>query len=146
MVPLTGCMREARDQGFEEMPLEGDQAMKMTKGMLWLVLSGILVFGLITKPDLWAAPGQNPARHTVPTRTPEQPPTPKPTKKPKPKNPDPTAVPEITPTASSIAAEGALAPLLPEVGGWDIRPYLGAAIIIAALFILVMRGKKEEWS
>jgi hypothetical protein len=79
MVPLTGWIPEARDQGFGEMPSEGDQAMKTTRGMLWLVLSGILMFGLITKPDLWAAPGQSPARQTVPTRTPEQPPTPEPT-------------------------------------------------------------------
>jgi len=128
------------------MPSEDDQAMKTTKGMLWLVLSGIFMFGLITKPDLWAAPGQSPARQTVPTRTPEQPATPEPTKKPKPKNPDPTAVPEVTQTVTSIAAEGASIPLLPEVGGWHIRPYLGAAIIIAALFIFVIRGKKEEWS
>lgn len=120
--------------------------MKMTKGMLWLILAGILVLGLVTKPDLWAAPGQSPARQTVPTRTPEQPPTPEPTKKPKPKNPDPTAAPEITPTVSSVAAEGSSIPLLPEVGGWGIRPYLGAAIIIAAPFVFAMRGKKEEWS
>ena len=139
-------MSEARDQGFGDMSSEGDQAMKTTKGMLWLVLSGILMFGLITKPDLWAAPGQSPARQTVPTRTPEQPPTPEPTKKPKPENTDPTAATEVTPMVSSVAAEGALVPLLPEVGGWGIRPYLGAAIIIAALFIFVMRGKKEEWS
>lgn len=120
--------------------------MKMTKGMLWLILAGILVLGLVTKPDLWAAPGQSPARQTVPTRTPEQPPTPEPTKKPKPKKPDPTAVPEVTPTTSTVAADGASIPLLPEVGGWGIRPYLGAVIIIAALFILVVRSKKEEWS
>jgi hypothetical protein len=128
------------------MSSEGDQAMKMIKGMLWLVLSGILMLGLITKPDLWAAPGQSPARQTVPTRTPEQPPTPEPTKKPKPKKPDPTAAPEVTPTVSSVTAEGASIPLLPKVGGRGIRPYLGAAIITAALFIFVMRGKKEEWS
>jgi hypothetical protein len=128
------------------MPSEDDQAMKMTKGMLWLVLSGILMFGLVTKPDLWAAPGQSPARQTVPTRTPEQPPTPEPTKKPKPKKPDPTAAPEVTGTVSSATADRASIPLLPQVGGQGIRPYLGAAIIIAALFIFVMRGKKEEWS
>jgi hypothetical protein len=121
--------------------------MKTTKGMVWLVLSGIIImFGLIAQPDLWAAPDQNPARQTVPTRTPEQPPTPNPTKKPKPKKPDPTAAPEVTPTAHSVAAEGTSIPLLPKVGGWGIRPYLGAAIIIAALFIFVMRGKREEWS
>ena len=125
---------------------EGGQAMKMTKGMIWLILAGIFVLGLVTKPDLWAAPGQSPARQTVPTRTPEQPPTPEPTKKPKPKKPDPTAVPEVTPTASAVAAEGASVPLLPDAGGWDLRLYLGAAIIVAALSILVMRGKKEKWS
>lgn len=123
--------------------------IKTTKGMLWLVLSGLIVmFGLIAQPDLWAAPGQNPARQTVPTRTPEQPPTPEPTRKPKPKNPDPTAVPEITPTPAPVAAEGSSIPLLPEVGGWGIRPYLGATIIIVGLCIFVTHTKKEgsSWS
>jgi hypothetical protein len=121
--------------------------MKTTKGMVWLVLSGIIImFGLIAQPDLWAAPDQNPARQTVPTRTPEQPPTPKPTQKPKPKNPDPTAAPEVTPTAHSVAAEGASIPLLPEVGGWGIRPILGATIILVGLCIFVAHRKKEGWS
>ena len=121
--------------------------MKTTKGMLWLVIAGIMImFGLIAQPDLWAAPGQNPARQTVPTRTPEQPPTPEPTSKPKPEKPNPTAAPEVAPTAPSVTADAATIPLLPEVGGWSIRPYLGATIIIAALFVFVMRGKKEERS
>ena len=116
--------------------------MKMIKGMLWLILAGILILGLITKPDLWAAPGQSPARQTVPTRTPELPPTPEPTKKPKPKNPDPTAVPEVTPTAPSVVAEGASVPLLPDAGGWSIRLQLGAAMLIAGFLLLVMAGRR----
>ena len=124
------------------MPSEGDQVMKTTKGMLWLVLSGILVFGLITKPDLWAAPGQSPARQTVPTRTPEQPPTPEPTKKPHPRNPDPTATTEVTPTAFSVAAEGASVPLLPDAGGWGIRFQLGVAMLVTGFLLLAMAGRE----
>lgn len=116
--------------------------MRTTKGMLWLILAGILVSGLVTKPDLWAAPGQSPARQTVPTRTPEQPPTPEPTKKPKPKNPDPTAVPEVTPTAFSVAAEGASEPLLPDAGGWGIRFQLGVAMLVTGFLLLVMAGRE----
>jgi hypothetical protein len=117
--------------------------MKTTKGMLWLVLSGIIImFGLSAQPDLWAAPGQNPARQTVPTRTPEQPPTPEPTQKPKPKDPDPTATPEVTPTVSSVAAEGAAAPLLPDAGGWSIRFQLGAAMLVTGFLLLVMAGRQ----
>jgi hypothetical protein len=100
------------------------------------------MLGLITKPDLWAAPGQNPARQTVPTRTPEHPPTPKPTQKPKPKDPDPTAAPEDTPTALSVVAEGASVPLLPDAGGWSIRLQLGAAMLITGLLLLVMAGRQ----
>jgi hypothetical protein len=135
-------MPEARDHGFWEMSSEGDQAMKMTKGMLWLILAGILVLGLVTKPDLWAAPGQSPARQTVPTRTPEQPPTPEPTKKPKPENPDPATMPEVTPTAPPVAAEGASVPLLPDAGGWSIHLQLGAAMLVAGFLLLVMAGRQ----
>lgn len=135
-------MPEARDYGFGEMSSEGDQAMKMKKGMLWLILAGILMLGLVTKPDLWAAPGQSPARQTVPTRTPEHPPTPKPTQKPKPKDPDPTAAPEDTPTALSVVAEGASVPLLPDAGGWSIRLQLGAAMLITGLLLLVVAGRQ----
>ena len=135
-------MPEFGYQGFGEMSSEGDQAMKMIKGMLWLILAGILILGLITKPDLWAAPGQSPARQTVPTRTPEQPPTPEPTKKPKPKKPDPTAVPEVTPTAPSVVAEEASVPLLPDAGGWSIRLQLGAAMLITGFLLLVMAGRR----
>jgi len=114
--------------------------MRKTRGTLWVALFGVLVVGLVAGPDLWAAPGQSPARQTVPTRTPEQPPTPEPTNpppKPKPEKPQPTAAPEVTPTASPVPAEGASGPLLPEVGGWSVRLPLSIATVLFGLLILV---------
>jgi hypothetical protein len=76
---------------------------------LWIVLVGLLVAGMIATPDLWASPGQNPRRQTVPpgtltptpdTSTPTDEPTRKPTKKPAPA--DPPLTPEDTPTFTPV--------------------------------------------
>lgn len=131
---------------------EGDRVMKTRKDILWLVLLGLLAVGLIAGPELWAAPGQNPARQTVPTKTPEQPPTSEPTSspsKPKPKKPDPTASSEVNPTVSPVPSEaatteGAIAPLLPDAGGTSIRLYPGVAMIVVGFFILVIVGKQGD--
>jgi len=112
--------------------------MRKKKRTMWVALFGVLVVGLVAGPDLWAAPGQSPARQTVPTRTPEQPPTPEPTSPPKPKpKPQPTAAPEVTPTASPVSAEEASGPLLPEVGGQSIRLRLGGVTFMVGLVILI---------
>ena len=116
----------------------------MKRGILWLVLLGILMVGLTAEPDLWAAPGQSPARQTVPTLTP----SPSPTEPP----PPPTIQPMPTPTAlavSSTASNATLAgsssePILPEAGGWSIRLYLSAAMIAVGLLVLVMIGRRVE--
>jgi hypothetical protein len=70
--------------------------MNKKKAMLWIVLFVMLTVALMTGPDLWAAPGQSPARQTVPTRTP----VPSPTEPPTP----PTTEPMPTPTALASAA------------------------------------------
>ena len=48
--------------------------MKQTN-LFWLLLFGIFLFVLSTVPAVWASPGQNPARQTVPTRVPSPTPT-----------------------------------------------------------------------
>jgi uncharacterized membrane protein len=64
----------------------------------WILLLGLgLLFALASRPVTWAAPGQNPYRQTVPTRTPVPPPTSPPTEEPP---PQPTATPTSTPTAT----------------------------------------------
>ena len=112
----------------------------MKKSVLWAVVLGILMVALAAGPDLWAAPGQSPARQTVPTRTPQPPPTeppPPPTEPPPPPPADqPTPVPSAT--AEDTSAKGPSELLLPDAGGWSIRLYLGAAMIVAAFLVLVM--------
>jgi len=105
----------------------------MKKGVLWTVMLGILMVALAAGPDLWAAPGQSPARQTVPTRTPQPPPTEPP---PPPPADQPTPVPSAT--AEDTSAKGPSELLLPDAGGWSIRLYLGAAMIVAALLVLVV--------
>ena len=46
----------------------------MTKRLSWLLLLGVAAGVLVLVPDLWAAPGQDLHRQTVPTRTSESPP------------------------------------------------------------------------
>ncbi len=119
----------------------------MKRGILWLVLLGILMVGLTAGPDLWAAPGQSPARQTVPTLTPSPSPTEPP---PPPTSPPPTTQPMPTPTAlavSSTASNATLAgsssePILPEAGGWSIRLYLSAAMIAVGLLVLAVVGRR----
>lgn len=114
----------------------------MRRGALRLVLLGILVVGLAIGRDLWAAPGQNPARQTVPTRTPPPPPTEPP---PPPTDPPPKAQP--TPAATAVAeanvpSGGASEPLLPHAGGPSACLYLGTAMIaIGLLFLAVARQR-----
>jgi hypothetical protein len=76
---------------------------------LWIVLVSLLVAGMMAAPDLWAAPGRNPRRQTVPPGTltptpdssaPTDEPTSKPTKKPSPSNP--TQAPDDTPTFTPV--------------------------------------------
>ena len=114
----------------------------MKRGILWLVLLGILMVGLTAGPDLWAAPGQSPARQTVPSPTPSPSPTeppPPPTTQPV---PTPTAL-AVSPAVSDAAHAGASAgPILPEAGGWSIRLYLSAAMIAVGLLVLVVVGRR----
>lgn len=74
----------------------------MKRGILWLVLLGILMVGLIAGPDLWAAPGQSPERQTVPSPT-SPPPTKPPATKPPPTNPPPTNPPPTNPPPTAQA-------------------------------------------
>jgi len=120
------------------------------KSFFWVVLLGVLAVGLVTGSDLWAAPGQNPGRQTVPTRTPvppppTEPPPPPPTETPSPPSshsskpssgdqPSPTSVPTSTSTAQPAPSE----PLLPAAGGRSARLYLSAATVILGLFALVV--------
>lgn len=75
----------------------------MRRDMLWVVVVGILMAGLAFGPDLWAAPGQNLGRQTVPTRTPvppppTEPPPDQPTPEPPPDQPTPG---QLTPTPTT---------------------------------------------
>ena len=111
----------------------------MTRGILWLVLLGILLAGLVTGPDLWAAAGQSPERQTVPTRTPvpTETPPPEPTKPPS-TNPPPViqATPAPTPDPAKMSTAVLSESLLPDAGGRSIRLHLGAAMIVASILVL----------
>ena len=104
------------------------------KAVLWLVPLVMLTLALMGGPDLWAAPGQSLERQTVPTRTPSPSPTEHPTTQPM---PTPTAL--TTPVISEATSTGASSgPFLPESGGWNIRPHLGAAMIVVGLLVLMV--------
>ena len=110
----------------------------MKKTVFWVLVLGILVMGLSTGRDLCAAPGQHPARQTVPTRTPVTSPTqppPSPTKPPSPKKPAPAPTATVTPipVTEAISSEGASPPLLPDAGGPSVRFQLGVALAVAGL-------------
>jgi len=115
----------------------------MKTAVFWVMLCGILMVGLAAGPDLWAAPGQNPARQTVPTPTPQLSPT-KPLPSPTQPPPTPTsrpsdAQPEPTLTAmveSNIPAVGMSEPLLPQAGGRSIRLQFSFALMTLTLLIL----------
>ncbi|MBN1813138.1 MAG: LysM peptidoglycan-binding domain-containing protein [Anaerolineae bacterium] len=76
----------------------------MKQGMLSIVLLATLVFAVFTGPDLWAAPGQDPYRQTVPTETPPTSPvvteTPTPTEEPPTETPTFTPIPTLIPTST----------------------------------------------
>ncbi len=120
------------------------------KAVFWLVLSVMLTVALMTGPDLWAAPGQSPARQTVPTRTPVPSPTEPSTPSPTEPSTAPTTEPMPTPTALAVSstvsdaahAEASSQPILPEAGGWSMRLYLSAAMIAVGLLILVVVGRR----
>jgi len=77
----------------------------MKKRMLLLMLSVVLLLGVFTGPDLWAAPGQAPYRQTVPTETPPTSPieteTPTATEE-----PTATETPTSTPTYTPLPTAG----------------------------------------
>ena len=80
----------------------------MKKSVLLLVLLIVLLFGVFTGPDLWAAPGQSPYRQTVPTATPPTSPieteTPTATEEPGPATDTPTFT--YTPTSTPVPTAG----------------------------------------
>ena len=120
-----------------------------TRSRLWLVLFGLLVVGSIAEPDMWAAPGQSPARQTVVTRTPVKTDTPEPTASPtksKPNKPSSTPVSEATPTIPSVGSEATVSgdaptPLLPDAGGRSIGLQLGMAMVVIGLFLSLIAGR-----
>ncbi len=92
--------------------------------LIWPGLVILTVAALVTlspRPDTWAAPGQNPHRQTVPTRTPVPQPSPEaspeaPLEKPPEEPPQPTlTTPEATllPTDTPIPPTVTLTPALP---------------------------------
>jgi hypothetical protein len=119
--------------------------MSKSRYGLWAILVGVLIAAMTISPDLWAAPGQSPARQTVPTKTPEGPATPEPTSPPptsKPNKPRPTATPEPPPATPSAppavtAFDGESTPLLPGAGGPSVHLPLGVATIIAGLLAIM---------
>jgi len=119
----------------------------MKRYVFWGLLLGILMVGLATGSDLWAAPGQCPERQTVPTRTPTPPP-PTPTLPPPP--PDKSPVPTPTALATSPAPSGealpgeSSKPLLPEAGGRSIGLHLGVALMAVGLLVLAV-VRRRVW-
>jgi hypothetical protein len=118
----------------------------MKRGVLLVIVLGILMAGLATGPGLWAAPGQSPARQTVPTRTPTpspptETPSPPPKTKPKP-TPTPTALATSSALSENVPIEEPSRPRLPEAGGASLYPYLGAAMTAVGFFILAWVGRR----
>ena len=78
-----------------------DREDKSTTGQkkrrFWIIFLGILIAVSAASPDLWAAPGQNPKRQTVPTATPK---SGRPTSRPSSTNPSATNPP--LPTSESL--------------------------------------------
>lgn len=117
----------------------------MRRNMLWIVGLCIVMVGLVAGPDLWAAPGQDPARQTVPTRTPIPEPTePPPTETPSKDgsndkdNPTPTPIALATPAVVSetVSTAETAVPVLPEAGGRSFRPHLGWPLIMLGFLLL----------
>ena len=110
-----------------------------------LVLLGLLVLGLAAGPALWAAPGQNPARQTVPTKTPT----------PLPQTETPSALPtsqppENTPTLVPTATLGATPagqvsePLLPLAGGLSPHLSLGVTMIVGGITTFLLATARRR--
>jgi hypothetical protein len=117
----------------------------MKSRVLLIVGLGILMVGLFAAPELWAAPGQDPARQTVPTRTPVPEPTEVPSKDKDDKDEaQQTPIPQATPAVLSEATPPAEVPevILPEAGGRRPYSYLGAAMIVVGLLALVARRQR----
>jgi LPXTG-motif cell wall-anchored protein len=116
----------------------------MNRNAFWLVLFGILALGLAVGPDLWAAPGQSPARQTVPTKTPPRPPTEPPPPPPtEPPPPPPTSPPPApTSTVDTVPAEGPADPLLPKAGGESVYLSLGMALMVMGFLALVVARRR----
>jgi hypothetical protein len=103
---------------------------------LWIVLIGLLATGLAVGPNLWAAPEQDPARQTVPTRTPQSSPTSRPPKA------QPTSIPTATVGATPPVASSES--LLPQAGGRSLRLSLGLALLVVGLFVIGMIGRAGQ--
>jgi hypothetical protein len=110
----------------------------MKRAVLGLVLLGVLTVGLTAGPSLWAAPGQDPARQTVPTRTPQPRPTNPPSKSP---GEQPTSTPATT--ATVVADVPTMEPTglsLPQAGGMSLRlPLFGALVVLGLVLMAVGR-------
>jgi hypothetical protein len=111
----------------------------MRRITLGLMLLGIIVLGLATGPALWAAPGQNPARQTVPTKTPTLPPATETPSVPPTSNP-PANSPTPVPTATlGVTPTGQISePLLPLAGGLSLYASIGAAMLLGGTFVLLL--------
>jgi hypothetical protein len=117
----------------------------MRKITFGLVLLGIMLLGLAAEPALWAAPGQDPARQTVPTKTPTPlPPTETPSVPPTNKPPENPPTPVPTTTAEATAAGQVSEPLLPQAGGLSPHLPLGAAMVVGGLFILLLAAVRRR--
>ena len=110
----------------------------MKRAVFGLVLVGMLTVGLAAGPSLWAAPGQDPARQTVPTRTPQPIPTNPPSKPPK---EQPTPAPAATATVVANVPAAGLS--LPQAGGLSLRLPLFGALVVLGLAMLMAAGRFE---
>jgi hypothetical protein len=113
----------------------------MKRAVFGLVLLGVLTVGLAAGPSLWAAPGQDPARQTVPTRTPQPLPTNPPSKSP---GEQPTSTPATTATVvANVPAAESSGPSLPQAGGRSLRLPLFGALVALGLAMLMAVGRFE---
>jgi hypothetical protein len=117
----------------------------MRRITLGLMLLGIMILGLATGPALWAAPGQNPARQTVPTRTPTPlPPTETPSVPPTNKPPENLPTPVPTATVGVTPAGQVSEPLLPEAGGLSPHLSLEVTMIVGGIVTLLLATARRR--
>jgi len=114
----------------------------MRRTVFWGVVLGIFIVGLVSGPDLWAAPGQCPERQTVPTRTPTPPPPPSLTPTKRPPKDQPTPIPTVTVEATPTAVP--MESLLPTAGGWNTGLHVGVAMIVTGL-LLIVAVRRRAW-